>query len=215
MNLQTLLDEPKCYEILRQQRLPEGVKCPDCESNQVVKRGFVQTEFWRQRYQCKAYSTRFDDLSDTIFAGHHQPLCTWIGRLYLMGLNLSNQQIGQELDLNKDDVQQMTAQLRTGIVVKKPKVILTGEVECDEMYLIAGHKGQPEVVKSKGRKGRRRRLKAKQGRGTLVKEKTPILGMIQRGGDEGKTSLKRAAPLNQPTVGRRDINIDEGAARFR
>jgi hypothetical protein len=50
------------------------------------------------------------------------------------------------------------------------------------MYLIAGHKGQPEVVKSKGRKGRRRRLKAKQGRGTLVKEKPPILGMIQRGG---------------------------------
>jgi hypothetical protein len=64
-------------------------------------------------------------------------------------LNLSNHQIAQELDLNKDDVQQMTAQLRTGIVVKKPKVRLTGEVECEEMYLIAGHKAQPEVVKSK------------------------------------------------------------------
>ncbi len=85
-----------------------------------------------------------------------------------MGLNLANQQIGQELDLNKDDVQQMTTQLRSGIVVKKPKVLLTGEVECDEMYLIAGHKGQPEVVKSKGRKGCRRHLKAKPGRGTLA-----------------------------------------------
>ncbi len=93
-----------------------------------------------------------------------------------MGLKISNHQISQELDLNKDDVQQMTAQLRTGIVVKKPKVLLTGEVECDEMYLIAGHKGQPKMVKSKGRKGRRRRLKAKPGRGTLTKEKHPFSG---------------------------------------
>ncbi len=44
-----------------------------------------------------------------------------------MGLNLSNQQIGQELDLNKDDVQQMTTQLRSGIGMKKPKVHLTGQ----------------------------------------------------------------------------------------
>jgi hypothetical protein len=39
-----------------------------------------------------------------------------------MGLNLSNNQIAQELDLNKDDVQQMTSQLRAGIVENKPEV---------------------------------------------------------------------------------------------
>jgi biotin operon repressor len=36
-----------------------------------------------------------------------------------MGLNLSNQQIGRELGLNKDDVQAMTQQLREGVVAKK------------------------------------------------------------------------------------------------
>jgi hypothetical protein len=36
-----------------------------------------------------------------------------------MGLNLSNQQIAGELGLNKGDVQDMTVQLREGIVVKK------------------------------------------------------------------------------------------------
>ena len=46
-------------------------------------------------------------------------------------------------------------------------MILSNEVECDEAYVIAGHKGQPEVIKSKERKGRRRRLKGKSGRGTL------------------------------------------------
>ncbi len=66
-----------------------------------------------------------------------------------MGLNLSNQQIAQELDLNKDDVQQMTSQLREGIVSKKPEVHLEGAVECDEVYVVAGHKGYPETVAQK------------------------------------------------------------------
>ena len=56
----------------------------------------------------------------------------WILCLYLMGLNLSNQQIAQELELNKDDSQQMTSQLRAGIVKKKPEVILEKEVEMDK-----------------------------------------------------------------------------------
>ncbi len=39
-----------------------------------------------------------------------------------------------------------------GIVDKKPEVNLSGEVECDELYLIAGFKGQPEQVKKRGAK---------------------------------------------------------------
>lgn len=34
-----------------------------------------------------------------------------------------------------------------GVAVKKPKVRLIGEVECDEMYLIAGHKGHQMLFK--------------------------------------------------------------------
>ena len=67
-----------------------------------------------------------------------------------MGLNLSNAQIAQELDLNKDDAHHMTTQLRQGIVTKAPSATLSGEVECDEVYLVAGHKGQPDEVAKKG-----------------------------------------------------------------
>jgi hypothetical protein len=66
-----------------------------------------------------------------------------------MGLNLSNEQIAQELELDKDDVHQMTTQLRQGIVAQKPEVHLAGEVECDEVYVVAGHKGNPEAVAKK------------------------------------------------------------------
>ena len=67
-----------------------------------------------------------------------------------MGLNLSTHQIAAELELNKDHAQQMTAQLRSGIVQKKPEVILEREVEFDELYLIAGFKGQPAQVTKRG-----------------------------------------------------------------
>ena len=41
-----------------------------------------------------------------------------------------------------------TQQLREAVVAKKPAVTLTGEVECDEVYGMAGHKGQPDAIKS-------------------------------------------------------------------
>jgi transposase-like protein len=58
---------------------------------------------------------------------------------------------------------------------------MTGVVECDEVYVMAGHKGRPDQIK--GRRGRRRRLKGAPGRGTLAKEKPPIFGMMERGGE--------------------------------
>ncbi|XGV94781.1 MAG: hypothetical protein ACAF41_18785 [Leptolyngbya sp. BL-A-14] len=69
-----------------------------------------------------------------------------------MGLNLSNQQIAQELDLDKDVVQDMTTQLRQGIALRQPEVNLSDEVECDEVYVTAGHKGNPEAVRKRGAK---------------------------------------------------------------
>ena len=74
---------------------------------------------------------------------------------------------------------------------------LSNEVECDEAYVIAGHKGQPAVVKIKGRQGRRRRLQGKCGRGTLEKERPPVFGMIQRG---GQVVINLLANVKQKTI---------------
>jgi transposase-like protein len=149
LHIRALIDDARCYETVRQLRWPEGPRCPDCASVEVPRRGHDETQPARQRYQCKSCGRHFDDLTDTVFAGHHQPLSAWVLCLYLMGLNLSNEQIAHELDLCADDVQQMTRQLREGIVAKKPPVKLQGEVECDEVYVTAGHKGHPEAVKKK------------------------------------------------------------------
>ena len=153
LNIQNLIDDGKCFETVREPRWSGGVTCPDCGSRNVTKQGHDDTQPQRQRYQCQACRKRFDDLTGTIFAGHHQPLRTWILCLYFMGLNLSNQQISQELDLNKDDVQKMTKQLREGVVAKKPTVMLSGEVEGDEGYVVAGHKGNAAGGEKKAGRG--------------------------------------------------------------
>jgi transposase-like protein len=91
------------------------IRCPHCDSEKVIKRGYTDNKKHCQRYECKSCCKRFDDLTNTVLAGHHQPLSTWILCLYFMGLNLSNAQIAQELDVNASDVQSMTEHLRAGI----------------------------------------------------------------------------------------------------
>jgi len=150
VNLPSLIDDAKCYALVRQHRWPDGVLCPRCESAVVVRHGRDDTRPHRQRYRCGACDARFDDLTGTVLAGRHQALRVWVLCLYFMGLNLSNRQIAQELGLGVSDVQAMTEQLRQGLTAKTPAVDLEGEVEIDEVYVVAGHKGNPAAVAKRG-----------------------------------------------------------------
>ena len=150
VNLASLIDDARCFALVRQQRWPEGVRGPGCGSAAVVRHGGDDTQPHRQRYRCKACTGRFDDLTGTVLAGHHQPLRVWVLCLYFMGLNLSNRQIAEELGLAGADVQIMTEQVRHGLVARAPAAPLEGEVEIDEVYVVAGHKGQPAAVAKRG-----------------------------------------------------------------
>jgi len=150
INLSGLIDDAKCFALVRQHRWPEGVRCPACCSDAVTRDGHDDTQPCRQRYRCKTCAGRFDDLTGTVLAGHHQPLRVWVLCLYFMGVNLSNRQIALELGLDASDVQAMTEQLRAGLVANATAVELEGEVEIDEVYVVAGHKGQPAAVAKRG-----------------------------------------------------------------
>ena len=170
VNLSSLLDDAKCFELIRQHRWPEGVRCPHCDNATAIARdGHDDTQWHRQRYRCSACGSRFDDLSGTVLAGHHQPLRIWVLCLYFMGLNLSNRQIAQELDLAVSDVQEMTEQLRSGITAKLPPVVLDGVVEADETYI----------------GGRRKQSVA-------YDNKTAVVGIAEKRGKVKVTTMKRA-----------------------
>jgi transposase-like protein len=183
IRIHDLIDPKKCYEALREKRWPQGVCCPECTSNRVKKNGHKDSDPLCQKYKCNNCNLRFNDFTGTVLARKHHPIHVWIVMLYLMGLNISNSQIAAELDLHPDVAQTMTLTLRKEIWARKPGCRLKGIVECDEVYVKAGHKGHPEAVLRKNRLGRRRGLKGAPGRGTLEKEKPPILGIIQRSGD--------------------------------
>ena len=150
VNLPSLIDDARCFELVRQHRWPDGVRCPRCGGAAIARDGRDDVQPHRQRYRCAGCGARFDDLSGTVLAGRHRPLRLWVLCLYLMGLNLSNRQIAQELDLSQPDAQLMTESLRQGLAARTPAVALDGEVEIDEVYVVAGHKGQPAAVAKGG-----------------------------------------------------------------
>src|SRR3954449_12451149 len=183
VNLSSLIDDAKCYELVRQHRRPEGARSPGCGGTWAARHGRDDTQPHRQRYRCAACGARFDDLTGTVLAGHHRPLRVWVLCLYFMGLNLSNRQIAQELGLSGPDAQLMTEQLRHGLAARTPAATLEGEVEIDEVYVVAGHKGRPADVAKGGGSG----------------------GVAGWGGGRGRgarpTSLKGAARAASPAGG--------------
>jgi len=110
IHIQSLIDDAICFETVRALRWPNGVCCPRGESCEMTKQGRDDTQPERQRSLCSSCERRFDDVTDTIFAGHHLPLRVWRLGLSCMGRNRSNHHMAQELDRNKDDVHQMTRQ---------------------------------------------------------------------------------------------------------
>ena len=78
INLPNLIDDAKCFQTVRDRHWPYGVTCPHCSSTKIVKDGKEDTQPQRQRDDCRACGRCFDDLTGTVFAGHHQPLKIWI-----------------------------------------------------------------------------------------------------------------------------------------
>jgi transposase-like protein len=95
VDIRALVDDAKRFETIRAMRWPDGARCPECGSAEVTKDGRDDTQPER-RYRCHGCRKRFDDLTGTIFAGHHQPLRIWVLCLCFIRLNLSNEQIAQE-----------------------------------------------------------------------------------------------------------------------
>jgi hypothetical protein len=152
-HIRGIADDAEGDEMVRHLRRPDGVRCPHRAAAPVVKPGRDETEPQRRRSECRSCGRRFDDLTDTIFAGPHQPLRVWVPVLYLMGLNPSDEPIAKGLDLDPGDAQRMTTSLREGVSLREPEVALSGEVECDEGYVVAGHEGPPEAVAKEGDRG--------------------------------------------------------------
>ena len=118
LNTLDLVTESKCYDFLRAIRWSDGVNCPNCQSDLVVKNGKCSHQKQLQKYDCRGCQRGFNDLTGTVFQDSNKSLKVWVLALYFMGLNLSNRQIAKELDMTEKTAQQITKKLREGIVKK-------------------------------------------------------------------------------------------------
>ena len=71
VNLPSLMKDTKYSAPVRQHLWPKGVCYTGCNSPSVIRDGCDDTRPHRQRYQCKACASRFDDLTGTVLAAHY------------------------------------------------------------------------------------------------------------------------------------------------
>lgn len=77
ISIASLTSDEACYQQVRALLWPERVVCLHCGSRDTIRWGKDNQQPERQHYLCKAFDKRFDDLTDTVFVEHHQPLKVW------------------------------------------------------------------------------------------------------------------------------------------
>lgn len=174
MNLMAVMSRfpthESCIAHLETVRWRNKPKCPYCESDDVARK---RENNLVGRWNCHSCKSSFNVLAKTMFQGTKVSLQKWFVAIALMmnaKKSLSSCQMGRDLDLNQGSAWYLMQKIRAEMG-RKSSDLLQGIIEADETYI--------------GGKPRRSNIRednepSKRGRGT---SKTPILGMIERGGE--------------------------------
>lgn len=163
--------QKECIDYLENLKWKGEPTCPYCKSK---KHHSYPSEF---RHYCHNCKTSYRVTIGTIFHDTRLPLQKWFLAICLI-LNakkgISSRQLARDLDVNKDTAWSMQMRVRRAMV--ETPSLLTGIVEMDETY-IGARKPRKE---SKDKDDQGNYPKNPRGRGT--KNKTPVVGMVERGG---------------------------------
>jgi transposase-like protein len=172
-------DDATCLEYLVGKLYPEGIHCPKCE--RVTKH---HRDKKRPSYSCQFCGHHEHPLKGTIFENSATSLKLWFYAIYLMAstrCGISAKQLERELGVTYKTAWRMFNKIRT--LLYQDEELLFGAVEMDEAY-IGGQAKWRSAARSKARG-------TKTGR-PQKGDKTPVLGMAQRGqnGSKGKVVAK-------------------------
>lgn len=162
--------EEICVKYLAKIRWDSNVICPysDCQHTKVFHFSDCKT------FKCAKCRKKFSVRVGTIFQDSKIPLRKWFAAIYLITSHkkgISSIQLAKDIGVQQKSAWFMMHRIRHtfGIGVKTDK--LTGDVEADETYMGGAEKNKHKSKKMKGTQGR------------SVKTKTPVAGVIQRGGE--------------------------------
>jgi transposase-like protein len=161
------VDEARAVAFLEKQRWGDAPRCPLCGDPNVYRMMSGEQRNKDFRWRCKGCKKMYSVRTNSVLEETRLPLRVWIFAIWKAASSkkgCSALQLSREMEITHKSALFVLRRLRHGLEELEP-VKLTGTVEVDEVYI----GGRP-----------RYRRTGITGRGT---EKTPVLGMVQRGGD--------------------------------
>jgi transposase-like protein len=168
-------DEQECIDAVAAMRWPEGVRCPDCDSNFLGEKAanpyYLKTQ---KRWKCRNCRRQFSVKVGTIFEDSPIPLQKWLPALWMLVScknGISSYELHRDLGVTQKTAWFMLHRLRLALFQGIHKVGGDGsEVEVDETYV----GGKMRNMHAK----RRKAIRHVHGGGIHVANKTPVVGML-------------------------------------
>jgi transposase-like protein len=169
--LKTFVSERRAANLLAQVRWRDGVYCPRCRAESVIRYGSYRVF---QRYLCKDCDRTFNDQTGTVFEHSAVALRKWLFAVYTyIRFNTSLRQLDVEIDVSYKTIYRRVQRFLRALDAPRPQ--LEGPVEIDELYVKAGLKGR-----ERDRPSRSRGLSTR-GRGSYEQDKLPVFILADRG----------------------------------
>jgi len=181
--LKTFVSERRAANLLAQIPWRDGVYCPRCRAESVIRYGSYRVF---QRYLCKDCDRTFNDQTGTVFEHSPVELRKWFLAVYTyIRLNTSLRQLDAEIDVSYKTIYRRVQRFLRAL--DAPRIHLKGPVEIDEFYVKAGLKGRERDQPS------RSRGLSTRGRGTYAEDKLPVFVLADRGSSERHVIPAQAA----------------------
>lgn len=151
-------------------RWPDGAVCPHCGNGE--RKHYLLKDEKRRVWKCAACRKQFTVTIGTIFERSHIPLNKWLLAFYLLCSSkkgMSAHQLHRMLGVTYKSAWFMAHRIRYAMEQPPFTARMSGIVEADETY-----------VGGKERNRKRQSKQKKTGRGV---GKTPVLSLVQRGGE--------------------------------
>lgn len=166
--LKVFSTEEKCVEFLRKSKWANGEFCPYCGCQKLYAFSNGKT------FKCSDCRKRFSIRVGTIFEDSKIPLQKWFMALYLLTSHkkgISSCQLAKDIGVTQKTAWFMLHRLRHASQTKAFNAPLKNNVECDETYVGGKEKNKHKDKKTPNTQGRN------------TKTKTPVVGLVERGGE--------------------------------